>query len=82
MDARPSTCMGRAGCDCSQLFGESSLISRPYSNELNILQKEVMGRWVWRGYLQTGGHLLGRWRDTFTPEHLRGEQIWRAMMGH
>lgn len=31
-----------------------------------------MGRWLWRGYLHTGGHLIGRWRDTFTPENLRG----------
>ncbi len=31
-----------------------------------------MGRWLWRGYLQTGGHLIGRWRDTFTAENLRG----------
>lgn len=32
-----------------------------------------MGCWLWRAYLNTGGHLIGRWRDTFTPEHLRGE---------
>ena len=39
---------------------------------LNV-QREVMGRWLWRGYLHTGGYLVGRWRDTFTAEHLRGE---------
>jgi hypothetical protein len=31
-----------------------------------------MGRWLWRGYLHTGGNFIGRWRDTFTSEHLRG----------
>ncbi|ORY29530.1 hypothetical protein BCR39DRAFT_170415 [Naematelia encephala] len=34
--------------------------------------RHVMGRWLWRGYLHTGGHLIGRWRDTFTVENLRG----------
>jgi hypothetical protein len=34
--------------------------------------RHVMGRWLWRGYLHPGGHLLGRWRDTFTPDNLRG----------
>lgn len=32
-----------------------------------------MGRWLWRGYLHTGGYLIGRWRDTCTPEHLQGK---------
>jgi hypothetical protein len=31
-----------------------------------------MSKWLWRGYLHTGGHLLGRWRDSVTDEHLRG----------
>ncbi|KAK8861448.1 hypothetical protein IAR55_002267 [Kwoniella newhampshirensis] len=34
--------------------------------------RHVMGRWLWRGYLHTGGYMVGRWRDTFTPESLRG----------
>ncbi|WVR03928.1 hypothetical protein IAU60_000927 [Kwoniella sp. DSM 27419] len=34
--------------------------------------RHVMGRWLWRGYLHTGGYLVGRWRDTFTAESLRG----------
>nr|ODN87764.1 hypothetical protein L204_06431 [Cryptococcus depauperatus CBS 7855] len=29
-------------------------------------------RWLWRGYLHTGGFLIGRWRDCFTPDHMRG----------
>jgi hypothetical protein len=36
--------------------------------------KHVMGKWLWRGYIHSGGHLIGRWRDTFTPEHLRGHE--------
>lgn len=35
--------------------------------------QHVMSKWLWRGYLHTGGHLIGRWRDSFTDEHLRGE---------
>lgn len=31
-----------------------------------------MGRWVWRGYIHTGGFLIGRWRDTYTPEDQTG----------
>ncbi|WWD16640.1 hypothetical protein CI109_101070 [Kwoniella shandongensis] len=34
--------------------------------------RHVMGRWLWRGYLHTGGYMVGRWRDCFTPENLRG----------
>ncbi|WWC87780.1 uncharacterized protein L201_002672 [Kwoniella dendrophila CBS 6074] len=34
--------------------------------------RHVMGRWIWRGYLHTGGYMVGRWRDTFTAENLRG----------
>ncbi|WVQ78766.1 hypothetical protein IAT38_000857 [Cryptococcus sp. DSM 104549] len=34
--------------------------------------REPSARWLWRGYLHTGGHLVGRWRDTFTPENMRG----------
>lgn len=38
-----------------------------------IVQRHAMGRWLWRGYIHTGGYVLGRWRDTFTDENLRGE---------
>ncbi|KIR71562.1 hypothetical protein I310_04869 [Cryptococcus deuterogattii CA1014] len=34
--------------------------------------REPGTRWLWRGYILTGGYLVGRWRDTFTPENLRG----------
>ncbi|KAL7419728.1 hypothetical protein Q5752_005644 [Cryptotrichosporon argae] len=34
--------------------------------------KHAMGRWLWRGYLHAGGYMIGRWRDTFTAEALRG----------
>ncbi|WWC97065.1 hypothetical protein V866_003942 [Kwoniella sp. B9012] len=34
--------------------------------------RHVMGRWIWKGYLHTGGYMVGRWRDTFTAENLRG----------
>jgi hypothetical protein len=34
--------------------------------------QHAMSKWLWRGYLHTGGHLLGRWRDSITDEHLRG----------
>ncbi|BEI82092.1 hypothetical protein CcaverHIS002_0212520 [Cutaneotrichosporon cavernicola] len=27
-----------------------------------------LGQWIWRGYIHTGGYLIGRWRDTYTPE--------------
>ncbi|EIW70963.1 hypothetical protein TREMEDRAFT_27348, partial [Tremella mesenterica DSM 1558] len=39
-----------------------------------------MGKWLWRGYLHTGGYLVGRWRDTFTPENLRGYEGAFAMV--
>ena len=39
-----------------------------------------MGRWLWRGYIHTGGYLIGRWRDSFTPEHLRGYEGAFAMV--
>jgi hypothetical protein len=35
--------------------------------------QHAMSKWLWRGYLHTGGHLLGRWRDSVTDEHLRGK---------
>ncbi|GMK59067.1 hypothetical protein CspeluHIS016_0700820 [Cutaneotrichosporon spelunceum] len=28
----------------------------------------ALGQWIWRGYIHTGGYLIGRWRDTYTPE--------------
>lgn len=31
-----------------------------------------MGSWVWRAYVNTGGYLIGRWRDTFTPLEQKG----------
>lgn len=31
-----------------------------------------LGQWIWRGYIHTGGYLLGRWRDTYTPENQFG----------
>ncbi|SPO35157.1 uncharacterized protein PSFLO_00628 [Pseudozyma flocculosa] len=30
------------------------------------------GRWLYRGYVVAGGKLVGRWRDTFTPENMSG----------
>jgi hypothetical protein len=30
------------------------------------------GRWLYRGYIIAGGKLVGRWRDTFTPESMSG----------
>ncbi|CEH19380.1 hypothetical protein CBOM_06708 [Ceraceosorus bombacis] len=30
------------------------------------------GRWLYRGYAVAGGRLVGRWRDTFTPENMSG----------
>lgn len=30
------------------------------------------GRWLYRGYALTGGTLIGRWRDTFTPSDMNG----------
>ncbi|KAE8228866.1 hypothetical protein CF326_g6184 [Tilletia indica] len=30
------------------------------------------GRWRYRGYLVAGGHLVGRWRDTFSPPQYIG----------
>lgn len=31
-----------------------------------------IGKWLYTGYLHAGGLLVGRWRDTFTPENQRG----------
>lgn len=33
----------------------------------------AVGRWLYTGYIHAGGLMLGRWRDTFTPENQRGE---------
>ncbi|CUA72817.1 hypothetical protein RSOLAG22IIIB_10320 [Rhizoctonia solani] len=30
------------------------------------------GRWLYRGYVGSGGNWSGRWRETFTPVHLNG----------
>lgn len=30
------------------------------------------GRWLYRGYVTAGGKMVGRWRDTFTPEDMTG----------
>jgi hypothetical protein len=30
------------------------------------------GRWLYRGYAVAGGRLVGRWRDTFTPDDMSG----------
>ncbi|KAJ1031845.1 hypothetical protein NDA13_002231 [Ustilago tritici] len=30
------------------------------------------GKWLYRGYCVAGGKLVGRWRDTFTPENMYG----------
>jgi hypothetical protein len=30
------------------------------------------GRWLYRGYVIAGNRLVGRWRDTFTPEDMSG----------
>ena len=39
---------------------------------MNQGRRTAVARWLWRGHLYTGGNWIGRWRDTFTPEHLRG----------
>ncbi|WFC98446.1 hypothetical protein MYAM1_001173 [Malassezia yamatoensis] len=33
---------------------------------------ERQGRWLYRGYCDTGNKLVGRWRDAYTPSTLRG----------
>lgn len=30
------------------------------------------GRWLYRGYVVAGNRMVGRWRDTFTPEDMSG----------
>ena len=30
------------------------------------------GKWIYRGYVLSGDHFVGRWRDTFTPEQYVG----------
>lgn len=30
------------------------------------------GRWLYRGYVTAGGKMIGRWRDTFTPDNMSG----------
>ncbi|KAN0066027.1 hypothetical protein ACQY0O_000119 [Thecaphora frezii] len=36
------------------------------------------GRWLYRGYSVAGGKLVGRWRDTFTPENMSGYEGYVA----
>jgi hypothetical protein len=33
---------------------------------------ESRGRWLYRGYVVAGNRMVGRWRDTFTPENMSG----------
>ncbi|UZJ55030.1 hypothetical protein CBS101457_004350 [Exobasidium rhododendri] len=33
---------------------------------------ESRGRWLYRGYVVAGNRMVGRWRDTFTPETMSG----------
>lgn len=34
------------------------------------------GRWLYRGYVTAGGKMIGRWRDTFTPDNMSGYEGW------
>lgn len=38
-----------------------------------------VGRWLYTGYIHAGGLMVGRWRDTFTPENQRG--AYQSSMG-
>ncbi|ORX36504.1 hypothetical protein BD324DRAFT_580977 [Kockovaella imperatae] len=33
-----------------------------------------LGTWLWRGYLETGGYFIGRWRDVVNPLSLQGHE--------
>lgn len=40
-------------------------------------QPDSRGKWIYRGYVLAGGTMVGRWRDTFTPESWLGyEGCW------
>lgn len=39
--------------------------------ESDSIGRESRGRWLYRGY-NVGGNLVGRWRDTHTPQDLNG----------
>lgn len=36
------------------------------------IQPDSRGKWIYRGYVTAGDVLVGRWRDTFTPEEFIG----------
>ncbi|TIA91701.1 hypothetical protein E3P81_01844, partial [Wallemia ichthyophaga] len=40
------------------------------------------GKWFYRGYSLPGGVLVGRWRDTYTPEVLSGYEVVLERDGH
>ena len=57
--------------------------------ESDSIGRESRGRWLYRGY-NVGGNLVGRWRDTHTPQDLNGYEgtflvsspsVYRGAMG-
>ncbi|KAJ9116969.1 hypothetical protein QFC22_004627 [Naganishia vaughanmartiniae] len=62
---------------CRHSWGTSEIYGRVRSwDGLVILRQDfshrAIGRWLYTGYIHAGGLLVGRWRDTFTPENQRG----------
>lgn len=65
---RPGAFLGRASadidwevCTCRFAFASPRHADSPQT-------PHPLGQWIWRGYIHTGGYLIGRWRDTYTPE--------------
>ncbi|KAI5476237.1 hypothetical protein MNV49_007937 [Pseudohyphozyma bogoriensis] len=44
-------------------------VTKDYASD--VLNRESRGRWLYRGYV-VGGNMVGRWRDTHTPDDLNG----------
>jgi hypothetical protein len=62
---------------CRHSWGTSEIYGRVRSwDGLVMLRQDfshrAIGRWLYSGYIHAGGLLVGRWRDTFTPETQRG----------
>lgn len=65
---------------CRHSWGTSEIYGRVRSwDGLVVLRQDfshrAVGRWLYSGYIHAGGLLVGRWRDTFTPENQRGMYI-------
>lgn len=64
----------RAWDGLATLVKEYTVSCQPAIEDTMLMaaQPDDRGKWIYRGYILAGNVLVGRWRDTFTPEELVG----------